>query len=186
MILKLPLFIISWILFIALDLSLLLIGWVLVPIAAACRAYEMTDLNVSKPGDGPIYHFTWRFMWLWDNKIDGIANINYKKCSSLFWQILYWYNRNPVSNLRFVKYLSFKISPEKINFIGSANCIPESIAKRPHWFLCWHGPYSCFYWRGASREFLIGWKAYPKDIYGLNENSYRLESTGFGSQFKRI
>jgi predicted PurR-regulated permease PerM len=178
---------------------LIILGWIFIPIAALCRAYIKTDENLGKPYDGPIYHFTWPIMWLWDNQIDGIANRNYKQFSSLFKQITYWSaSRNPVSNLRFVPILSFKINPAKVRFIGSfVNYMdlykPEShklvskyFSKEPHWFFAWQGLYSCFYLRTKNREFLAGWKVYPKDIFGLEPTSYRFKSTGFGLQFKKV
>jgi len=183
-------------------IPLMLIGWVIVPIAALCEAYKMTDPNTAKPKDGQIYHFTWGFMHVWDNYEDGIANRNYKQFDSMFMQIVYWSClRNPVNNLRIIPYLSFQIDTSKVNFIGSFSSFDDGHkfpatsdsfnsqtlryhSDTPHWFFCWHGPYSCFYWSGKTREFLCGWKVYPKDIYGVT--SHRKNGVGFGLQFKSI
>jgi hypothetical protein len=138
-------------------------------------------------------------MWLWDNRIDGIANRNYKQFSSMFKQIIYWSaSRNPVSNLRFVPVLSFKIIPSKVRFIGSFinysdmhkegsnKLVSKYFSKESHWFFSWQGLYSCFYLRTKSHEIMLGWKVYPKDIFGLEPTSYRFESTGLGLQFKKV
>jgi hypothetical protein len=175
-----------WLSFITLRTVLIALGWVLVPIAAFFRAYEMTDLNLTKPDDGPIYHFTWRIMWLWDNRDDGIANRNYFSHKSMFLQIIHWAAiRNPVNNLRLVKILSFKIDPTRVRFKGS-DTVAVFRGGAPNWYFCWHGAYSCFYYLGESREFLIGWKIRPKDMYGVPIDSYRFNSTGFGLQWKRV
>jgi hypothetical protein len=193
----------SWLAFqFLIFIPLVLIGWIIVPIAAICRAYKVTDFNESKPADGPILHFTWPFMHVWDNYEDGIANRNYRQFKTTFMQIVYWSClRNPVNNLRTVKYLSFDIDTSKVNFIGSFSSLEKGhrfpvsqevfhiltmkyFTNVPQWFFCWHGLYSCFYWQGKSREFLVGWKVYPKDIFGIN--SYRRNGTGFGLQFKKI
>lgn len=202
----------TWILFELLNIPLMLLGWILVPLAAACGAYEKTDDNPTKPDDGPIYHFTWPFMFLWDNYGDGIANTNYWKAPNLFLQIIYWSClRNPTNNLRIVPYLSCKINPLNVRFIGSfGNCtsfedwirlftpmhdpseeqisIAKYDTKVPQWFFCWQGIYSNFYWQymlnGNLRRFWIGWKIFPTDIYGVTE--YRKFGAGFALQNKVV
>ncbi len=206
MMMRFLLFPISWWLFIFLiQLPAILLGWILVPLAAACKAYE-SYVGFDGAGKQRLqYRFTWPFMWLWDNKIDGIADNTYSKHENMFLRIVSWSaNRNPASNLRFVKYLSFKINPDKVRFIGSRSSLQDGIMYPPvgsvfkdmtisyrentgeHWFLCWHGCYSCFYWQGKKKKLWIGWKIIPKDIYGLEKTSYRYESTGFALQFKDI
>lgn len=162
----------SWILFFFFRLTLMLLGYILVPIACAFKAYEMTDLNVDKPADGPIYHFTWRFMFIWDNWEDGIANRNYKRFSSMAAQILYWSCvRNPANNLRITPYLSCMIDPKQIKFIGDDER-----------FLCWHGFYSCLHWKFNTKTLLIGWKVYPQDRFGVT--SHRRMGAGFTSRYR--
>ena len=201
-----------WIFFLVLTTILNIIGWIVVPIAALCKAYVKTDDNLSKPNDGPIYHFTWKFMKLWDNWEDGIANRNYYKAPNMFLQIVYWSClRNPTNNLRAVPVLSLKINPEKVRFTGSitvyedklGNCMEGSPydnafkadtylydTKIPQWFYCWCGLYSNFYWQfnlfGKLRRFWIGHKIMPRDIYGIPEASHRYKLAGFAIQFKAV
>jgi hypothetical protein len=192
-------------------LPLLLAGWIIVPVAALCKAYEKTDDNLSKPNDGPIYHFTWSFMSLWDNYEDGIANQNYVKFKSQFMRIVYWSCvRNPVNGLRISPTFSCKIVPEKVRFIGSitnktwyGKAYPATPSidwekatrtydtKIPQWFFCWQTIWhSNFYWQframGKLWRFWIGnAKIYPTDIYG-GPYGYRELGSGPVAQFKRV
>lgn len=187
-------------------LPLFLLGWILVPLAAILNAYYTRyDQNKAAKKEDPIvYHFIWPFMFLWDNYEDGVANNMYSRHSNMFLRICSWYNRNPVNNLRITPYLSCKVEPSKINFIGSfadSKDAPSNIneiwfkshimqydTKVPQYFLCWQGLYSCFYWQfemgGKLRRLWLGWKLYPTDIYGVTE--YRKLGAGFATQFKRI
>lgn len=211
----------SWILFELLNIPLIILGWVLIPIAAACKAYK-PDLDfvmsygdlpgVTAKGDDVKYHFTWPFMFLWDNYEDGIANDTYWKAPNMFLQIVYWSaNRNPTNNLRIVPYLSCKLNPEKIGFRGSfissdfdaTDPVPEMAATRfayklatvnkydtkiPQWFFAWQGFYTNFYWQfnlgGKLRRFWIGWKIYPTTIYKIPE--YQKNGAGFALQWKVV
>lgn len=196
---------------ICICIPLILLGWILVPVAAACGAYVKTDDNLSKPNDGPIYHFTWRFMHIWDNWEDGIANQNYKKFDSMFMRIVYWSClRNPTNNMRITPYLSCKINPRKVRFIGSitnkrwcGKAYPATPniewekatrtydTKIPQWFFCWQSTWhSNFYWQfhafGKLWRFWIGnAKLYPTDIYG-GPYGYRDPGSGPVVQFKRV
>lgn len=195
--------ILLWPIFIFLVfIPLLIIGWVMVPLAAICRAYEKTDDNLDKPADGPIYQFTWPIMFVWGNYEDGIANRNYKQFDSMFMQIVYWSCiRNPVNNLRVMPILSCKIEPKRVEFIGSfghlhGNSMSKNLTetiksydtKIPQWFFAWHGLYSNFYWQfnlfGKLRRIWVGWKIYPTDIYGVTK--YRESGAGFAQQFKVV
>lgn len=187
----------SWILFeILIDIPLMIIGLIVIPIAAGCKAYEG---HIEK--DLIIYHFTWKFMWLWDNYEDGIANNSYSNYKSMFWRIVSWSAiRNSTNNLRLVPWLSVQIDPKKVCFFGSfinwndtkysyseeKDLINKYDTKIPQWFFCWQGFYSCFYWQfGNLRRFWIGWKIYPTDIYGVTE--YRKNGAGFATQpFTRV
>jgi hypothetical protein len=173
----------TWIIFLFVYLSLVMLGWLLVPIAAAFGSYNQTDLGSNK------WHFNWPFMWLWDNDEDGIANDSYYKAPNMFLQILYWSAwRNPVNNLRYVPYLSCKINPARVWFTGSLLNIYSYDTPIPQWFIAWQGIYGCWYWQFRPLEHLyrlwIGWKIYPTDIYGVTE--YRKRGAGFAIQFKRV
>ena len=168
---------ISWLIFILfINTPLILLGWILIPIAAAAEAYEPYQ-GYDGAGTPRIqYRFTWPFMWVWDNEEDGIAYNGYSKYTNMFMRIVSWSaNRNPANNLRYVKYLSFKIEPEKVRFVQGQN-----------WFFTWHGLYSCFYAVIGGKELLIGWKVYPSDRFGVPATSHRAKSVGFGLQFKNL
>lgn len=180
---------ITWFAMSIITAILFIAGLILVPIAAICKAYKMTDLNLSKPNDGPIYHFTWPIMFLWDNWEDGIANQNYKKFKSQFMRIFYWSCiRNPVNNLRIVLYLSCKIKPAKVKFVGSLKTITLYDSPIKQWFYAWCGIYSTFYWQfnllNKRYRFWVGWKIYPTDRYGVTP--YRQPGAGFTLQLKRV
>jgi hypothetical protein len=172
----------SWILFeLCIDIPLMLAGWIVVPIAAACGAYT---IDVKMVGDSKstgqavkTAHFTWRWMWLWDNEEDGIANDTYWKAPNMFQQIVYWSCiRNSTNNVRFVPYLNVMIDPAKVGFRGTIDTgeqwwtfehIPgEEIPKEGsvdwseiklfdtkcvQWFFAWQGFYSCWYWQFLFR-----------------------------------
>ena len=182
----------SWILFTFLiNLPLIIIGWVLVPIAALCNAYESYQGFDGVGAPRVQYRFTWPFMWVWDNYEDGIANDTYVKFDSMFMKIVYWSClRNPVNNLRIVPYLSCKIEPKKVGFTGSyiGIGIEKYDTKIPNWFFTWHGLYTSFWWQfnlfGKLRRLWIGWAIYPTDIYGVTK--YRERGAGFKTQFKVI
>lgn len=175
----------------------MLLGWILIPLAAACKAYKRRK---SLYYDYDVMAFTWPIMWIYNNEEDGIdAGSNYWEAKTKFQQIVYWSaNRNPTNNLRFVKYLTCDIVPNKVRFIGSFGDGPwsgtkyENIQKYdtkvPQWFFAWQGLYSCFYWqfmlKGKLKRFWIGWKIYPTDIYGVTP--YRKYGSGFGLQFKTV
>ena len=195
----------SWLLFEILHIPLILIGWVLIPIAAVCKAWRRAE---SERDGRQISVWSWPFMWLWSNDEDGvIAGEQYKDFKNDILQAIYWTAlRNPVNNLRFVKYVSVKIDPTIVGFRGTFGkndieigwAVPPDFkeqvmkydTKVPHWFFAWQGFYTNWYWqfmfRGKLKRFWIGWKIYPTDIFGLAPTSYRKNGAGFAVQFKTI
>lgn len=181
MYLRILLGVIVWLLYIVCFVPLLIIGWILIPIAAAFGAYKG-----SPPG---IYHFTWPFMYIWDNEEDGVANNSYSGYVDMFMRIVSWSCvRNPVNNLRTLTGSPFscKIAPERVDFIGSFGnnedaIMPARIANiwlydnpariMPQWFLAWQGLYLCWYWvfkiRGKLYRVIIGYNIYPTFIFGV-------------------
>lgn len=196
--------VVSWVLFECVNIPLMLLGWVLVPIMAALKQYGNYNSYVLPSKDvirhpSPLVHWKSRWMFIWDNYEDGIANNSYSHYKSMFKRIVSWYNRNPTNNLRVVPILSCKVQPMKIRYVGTfgSNLLPyygmeqqvrKYDTKVPHWFFCWQGLYSCFYWnfmfRGKLISAFIGWKLYPTDILGVTP--YRKYGAGFGSRFRRI
>jgi hypothetical protein len=165
---------ILWSGFLALRTALILIGWVVVPIAVHCGAVSMR-LRELAGKDVEFWYFTWPWMFLWGNEEEGIAwygegsvanRIIYSSCY-----------RNPCNNLRYVPWLSLKIDPTAVRWLGSGvSCINESsnlilrvsqyykahifIANakgtlgdylktydsdaHDFWYFAWHGHYSCY------------------------------------------
>ena len=176
------------------------------PIAAVCGAYQETGVI-----EGLIikryYHFTWRWMWLWDNWEDGIANATYVKFNSMFMKIVYWSCfRNPINNMRATPYLSCKVNPERVNFIGRIDgfdritradadgreyYIRQFDTKIPQrffaWQSIWHSNYyKQFVWGGELWRFWIGSaKIYPDDIWRQDFGYRKMGTTAF-VQFKRV
>jgi hypothetical protein len=183
----------TWIAFLILRTILILLGWIIVPIAALCKAYEAYDGHDGAGNFRIQYRFTWRWIWLWGNDEDGIADATYKQFDSMFMRIIYWSClRNPANNLRFVPFLSCKIDPDNVLFIGTYGSNPELILeynkKVPLWYFAWDGWYSnychLFKWRNGLWKFWIGWKIYPDDITGVTP--YRINGAGFATQFKKV
>lgn len=199
-----------WALFgVIVFLPLCLLSWIMVPVAAICGAYKAVKDEDGAGNPRVEYHFTWPFMFVFDNFEDGIANDTYVFYPDMFRKIVYWSCiRNPINNLRIVPVLSCKINPNRVYFIGSFfNLLPgdpmlatmahsiegEELIRKydtkiPHWFFAWHGLYSNFYWQfnafGKLWRFWIGHKIQPADIYGVS--TYRQPGAGFATQFKRV
>ena len=178
----------TWILFIFLiALPMMIIGWIIIPIAGLSGAYKLARIN-----NKDIYHFTWRFMFPWDNHEDGIANNTYIKFESMFMRIIYWSClRNPINNLRITPYLSCKIKSEKVKFIGSLDDINKYDTQIPQWFLAWQGIYSNLFWQfNINNNLYRFWagnaKIYPTDINGIKIESYRYLGAGWVLQLKKL
>jgi hypothetical protein len=174
--------IILWPTMALITVPLYLLGWILVPIAAALKAYYFEDTLTIYGESRRMTHFTWDFMFLWDNWEDGIlAGKHYKDFKNDFLQIIFWScQRNPINNLRIVPYLSCKIQPEKIGYVLLGN------SKR---FFCWQLPYTVFYWEFVfikwPMRFWCGWKLWPEDKQ-RTEFGYRQKGAGFTCQVKVV
>ena len=182
-----------WIGFLALRTTLILLGWLLVPVAVLCGAHEKTfDSNKERKGEDPdVYHFTWRLMWLWDNWEDGIANTTYWTAPNFLIQTLYWSClRNPVNNMRRVPLFTVRIDPARVEWVGTRKP-PEHFDRKPpevEWFFCWHGIHSNLWVQfpmfGSVWRAWLGWKIFPYDINGVT--GHRVPGAGFATQFKRL
>jgi hypothetical protein len=186
-----------WIPAFALQLTLIILGWILVPLAVMCGAYEIRR-SIYWP-EKYIWAFTWDIMLLWNNEEDGcLAGKQYKDLKSIPLQIIYWSAlRNPCNNLRFVPILSCRINPKKVKFTGSFGSSTDKYlpkdevmkydTKIPQWYFASCGLYSCIYWQFTClglRRLWIGWSIYPTDIYDVTE--YRKFGTAFNTQFKKV
>lgn len=193
----LPIFIASWLGFLALRAALFLVGWLVVPVAVLFGAYEMRDSRIYP--ERQVRAFTWPIMWLWGNEEEGIGF--YGESPSVNVRIIYSEClRNPVNNLRYVPLLALKIEPKKVRFVGSLggnkDVLPTDVVKSydldatDFWSLTWHGLHSNIRWQGkignTRYRFWLGWKIYPEDIYGIPEWSHRSATVGFATQFRRL
>lgn len=180
-----------WIIFATLRALLILLGWVVVPVAVLFGGYESYEGQDGAGNPRTQYRFTWRWMWLWDNWEDGIANDTYWDAPNLPMQIVYWTClRNPVNNLRIVPYLSLKIEPDRVNWVGTDKPAEEfdRSPAGPEWFFCWHGIYSCIWIQFPMFKSIwrlwLGWKLFPYDEHGVT--GHRFFGAGFATQFKRL
>ena len=80
----------TWILFLLFRTFMILLGWILIPIAVLFRAYEAYEGRDGVGTPRTQYRFTWSFMYPWDNNEDGIANDTYYRAPNLGLQIIYW------------------------------------------------------------------------------------------------
>jgi len=182
----------SYLIFTIFRTFMILLGWIVVPIAAAFGAYEPYTGKDGVGNQRTDYRFTWKIMYPWGNREDGIANDTYVKFDSMFMKIVYWSCfRNPANNLRYVPFLSVEIDPNKVRWVGGPHELPASYDMKPaeaEWFFCWCGFYSNFWWQFRMDDSIwrawIGWKIFPVDIYGVT--GHRKESAGFATQFKRL
>jgi len=185
-------------------IPLVLFGYIAVPIALMCDAYySVVDREKRAKGEHDIvWHFTWPFMSVYDNFEDGIANRTYFHHKNFWLQVIHWTCiRNPVNGLRTAPYLSCKVDPKKIEFVGTygSSCelglerVNESIKKyrnktEPHWYFGWHGFYTCLFWQhkwnGGLKRLWIGWKIVPNDIYGVDHS--RARGAKFSQQWRRM
>jgi hypothetical protein len=179
-----------WFVFWILRLALILLGWVLIPLAVHARAYGYRTRMLA--GEiVPFFFFTWKFMYIYSNDEEGIAwygDDDWSLDARIIYSSCY---RNPVNNLRYVPYLSCKIDPRKVRYIGKPHFQDPRAYDSDElnfWYFCWHGLYGNFRWHFTFREKRFrawaGHKIYPGDVYGVFD--HRAKSAGFGSQFKRI
>jgi hypothetical protein len=173
---------ILWPLYLALFVVLLLIGFVLIPLAVMLRWYYFTDTSI---------HWLSKAMRPWDNLEHGIAGFTgYKPEASLAYRIICWSAfRNPVNGLRHL--FGIKVNPDRIGHIGNS-LDPEAEAMhwggndytKTFWAFTWQGPLAGFKLARAKgrrmTEVWIGWKFLPMDRFG--ERDWRTNAVGFAIQ----
>lgn len=107
--------VLMWGLWFALQIPLFILGLILIPIALWCDAAHTVD---------SLIHFTWKWMWLWDNAEDGICPVWYERAHPTWGPIRLAFTwsaiRNSVNNLQRVKWL---------------NCKPQFTASGAGWML---------------------------------------------------
>lgn len=187
--------------FLAIRIVVILLGWIVCPIAVACEAYGPVK---SKFWSYQVLAWDWKFMEPWMNWEDGLDNRGRHRPEWPLWaQILHWTCvKNPASGLRWLPITSCKIDPKRLMFTGTfgsnihtANALLDQAeikkydTKVPHWFFAWQGVHSNFYWRyetsGKLYQVWLGSaKIYPTDVWGVTE--YRKYGSGPVMQWHEV
>lgn len=193
-----PISILTWVIYAIIQVPLFIIGLFVIPLALLGDAHRFEKSRVFDDKTHKIVRWTWWWMWPWGNEEDGvIGSSNYFKEKTakgwpefligFVWSAL----RNPTNNLRFTKYISVKIDPERVRYRGSLGPThPDAYHdKKPMWFYARCGIYSGFYWQFMMLgtwlwRFWIGWKILPSDTIEVEE--YRRPGAGFAYQFKKV
>lgn len=189
---RVVLFSLVWIASLIVTIPFHLLGFIIIPFACIFKAYKKTDDNSSKQKDGATYHFTWFFMWFWDNESsDGIACRNYYESSfekygyldmivtTFVWSAM----RNPINNWK--RFISPKYDFNKLTHYGSS----AYSYKAPFacWYLIWQDAFGGFYWSfhlfGKLRYIKIGYKFRP---YAHDFQIPESQKNGVGSTFRII
>lgn len=199
---KLPIFILSWIAFLLFRTLMILLGFVII-VPAAFFYDKLSSLEISRINGRWIRNWKYRFMYPWSNDEDGIEAGEELIGWPRTFRIIYWSAiRNPANNLRFVKGMSCLIEPQNVKYVATKPKMlegyylkflsPEAYDMDQLRFisLTWHGYYSNlriqFKMLGKIWRFWIGWKIYPHDSLGIDPSDYRAQGAGFATQFKRI
>lgn len=108
-----------WIIFLLFRTVLIALGLIITPPLAILNRYT-TKTETSLINGRLILNWKYKIFWLFSNQEDGLIGASEFKDKPIWFRIIYWCaGRNPVNNLRFVPFLSVKIDPSKVNFIGS-------------------------------------------------------------------
>lgn len=171
------------------ELVFILIGWLVVPVAALAGAYSIQD---NKYYPGPKLLWNSPLMAPYQNYEDGIdGGKDYYQAKTTFGQILYWYNRNPANGTRWLSPFNCQVDKTQVKYVGSLDSIWQyDIDDRDQWFFAWQGFKAGFYWIKTwpllgKRRLFIGYAIYPSDTQ-LGQYGYRLYGAGFKMQFKTL
>lgn len=199
---KLPIFILIWILFLIFRTVIILLGLIIVPPLAILNEWT-TKYQISRINNRLIINWKWKLFYLWSNDEDGILAGSELLKYPNWVRIIYWTAiRNPANNLRFIKYISCQLQPGKIKYVVSeCKKLNGVVWDKPSIFfydddafrfisLTYQGLFSNlriqFKMNGYIWRFWIGWKIYPHDSLGISSSDYRRFGAGFATQFKRI
>lgn len=191
MILRLPAFVVLWLIRLAVFVPLAIIG---IPIVWFLARRHMCWPSKSARFD----RFTLQFaplFWVWSNEEDGVDGLRGGDPAQQWWaektaglspeaRIFRWAAlRNPVDNLRWVPLLNPKIDPNRVRFVGMDH---EPSKGEGGWFLCWQGVYASIRYETRHYRFWLGWKLKPEDRFGLDPADPRSRRCDFAIQLKRI
>lgn len=162
-------FLFWFILYFLVRLPLILLGFIVVPIA-----YKFREGN----------HFP-KWAWIWDNKEDGIFGATWFNKGVLDFKTCYRWSavRNPANNMRFMKLITVLHSDVKRTKIYGDKEIPNPKLARERGRAIWHLTlvkpgllWRFSYWyikaKPDNKHFRIrfGWKCTPEWIEGENLN----------------
>lgn len=135
----------------------------------------------ANPLGKPRWQWDQRWAWPWGNLEDGI---DYDAVWPRRWSAFKWCAwRNKVSNLRFTRYLGFRIDPKRVHSIGNH---PNLYLRGSGWHLTWHGIYSGYWIRWRSGwQFRIGWTLVPADSLYVDPKDLRQLWCGFSLQLNK-
>ena len=174
-----------------------LVGFVVIPILLAFKAYRYRETKVYTDGRMVLSFPDWA--WIWNNEedgVDGIAqtatmrrpfkndawNVKMSKATprTRIWQ---WAAlRNPANNLRFTWPIRLKINPAKLHYRVFG---PLDQYKGINGWFIWQGLKSGLRLDYKQWRFWIGWKIKPFDAGGIEKTDYRYPGAGLAIQFKR-
>lgn len=175
----------TWLIVGLIHLLLILIGLPLI-------AWQSRSTTVD---ERKFFHFRARWMWLYDNREDGIDGSRGGDTAQKWWtdrtaadslrmRIFKWSAlRNPVNNLRYVPVLSPLFRSTQIGYIGTGDEPPDG---QSGWAYTWQGFYSGIYIKTTTRWFWLGWKLRPSDRFGISMLDTRLPRCDFAMQFQRV
>lgn len=167
--------VISWVVWAAIRLVMVVIGFFVVAVALPFRTYEpVTDPDKQAYPERKIVHLP-KWAWLWDNDAEGMMSWmdewpemcwNGKPDSFLsMWQWAAW--RNPANNMRFVRGLAVYL-PEAHSFElwGKEHVADKDYVNGKGWqFVKCKGKYFTyygFYWVGEKYYCRLGHKFDPR------------------------
>lgn len=185
---------ITWPLYVAVSLTLDVIGLMLIPFLAipVPRLRRSKVWGKGSPyGEKVVTVWPGRWLtWLWGNEEDGVAGpVWYRARNPSWsrWRLSYFWAalRNPSNNMRFIPLINPIINPARVRSWVSDPCGRCGTT----WFV-WQGPFAgLWHWitiRGMTFRFIIGWKLKPEDSQGIPRTDMRAPRCGFGLQFKRV
>ena len=191
-----------WLLFIAIEIPLWLLGWPVCLLLAATKHYY--GRSSTRWPDRVMLQWKGRLAYIYSNEEDGIDGLRsmlsdpYGYIYQQFWidktkdwsdfrRIIVWSCwRNPIGNLRFVRPFGFLIDPAKVRWRGNMRDPYAPRDKRRFlWHFVTHGLYSGMWGAYLGYQVRVGWKIFPTDQEGLAGDDYRRKGCGFALQFSR-
>ncbi|MGH7746901.1 MAG: DUF7338 family protein [Candidatus Dormibacteria bacterium] len=162
----------SWLFYILTVVPLMLLAFLLVPVAAMLKATTTRPSEYTGYNGRQVLAWTADWMWLWGNEedgIDGSAN-NFQQPSTSYWghvlQIIKWSTwRNKLGNDRWTKLLGMTVDPLKVHIVGM-DLVNGPYVANQGWRFEVRFPWS------KTKQFRLGW--------GMTTNRAGSVGVGFG------